>query len=195
MREQDLAAELEYRMRRLGAEKPSFDTIVAGGEHSALPHAQPGKARLDGGLVVVDMGAMLDGYASDMTRMLHVGSPGAKVKRMYRAVWEAQLAAIDAVRPGARTAAIDAAARRVLKGYGLDKAFTHSTGHGLGLEIHEPPRLGRKDKLRLQPGMAITIEPGVYLEGFGGIRIEDTVVVTDRGCEILTPTSKELRVI
>jgi len=195
MREQDLAAELEYRMRRLGAEKPSFDTIVAGGEHSALPHAQPGKARLDGGLVVVDMGAMLDGYASDMTRMLHVGSPGAKVKRMYRAVLEAQLAAIDAVRPGARTAAIDTAARRVLKGYGLDKAFTHSTGHGLGLEIHEPPRLGRKDKLRLQPGMAITIEPGVYLEGFGGIRIEDTVVVTDRGCEILTPTSKELRVI
>src|SRR6185436_1404704 len=126
---------------------PSFDTIVAAGAHSALPHAQPGTAKLVGGLVVIDMGAMLDGYASDMTRMLHVGPPGAKVKRMYRAVLEAQLAAIDAVRPGARTAAIDTAARRVLKGYGLDKAFTHSTGHGLGLEIHEPPRLGRKDKL------------------------------------------------
>lgn len=195
MREQDLAAELEYRMRRLGAEKPSFDTIVAAGAHSALPHAQPGTAKLSGGLVVIDMGAMVDGYASDMTRMLHVGAPGAKVKRMYRAVLEAQLAAIDAVRPGARTAAIDRAARSVLQGYGLDQAFTHSTGHGLGLEIHEPPRLGKKDKLKLRAGMAITIEPGVYLEGFGGIRIEDTVVVTERGCEILTPTSKEMRVI
>ncbi len=195
MRERDLATELEYRMRRLGAEKPSFDTIVAGGERSALPHAQPGGARLEAGLVVIDMGAMQDGYASDMTRMLHVGAPSAKVKRMYRAVLEAQLAAIDAVRPGARTAAIDGAARRVLKGYGLDRAFTHSTGHGLGLEIHEPPRLGRKDKLRLQERMAITIEPGAYLEGFGGVRIEDTVVVNPGGCEILTPTSKELRLI
>ena len=195
MREQDLAAELEHHMRRLGAEKPSFDTIVAGGARSALPHAQPGKTRLDGGLVVVDMGAMVDGYASDMTRMLHVGTPSAKAKRMYRAVLEAQLAAVDAVRPGARTAAVDAAARRVLKGYGLDQAFTHSTGHGLGLEIHEPPRLGKKDKLRLRAGMAITIEPGAYLEGFGGVRIEDTVVVTERGCEILTPTPKDLRVI
>jgi Xaa-Pro aminopeptidase len=195
MRERDLAAELEHRMRRLGAEKPSFDTIVAAGEHSALPHAAPGAARIERGLVVVDMGAMVDGYASDMTRMLHVGAPGTKVKRMYRAVLEAQLAAIDAVRPGVRTVAVDQAARRVLKGYGLDKAFTHSTGHGLGLEIHEPPRLGRKDKLRLRAGMAITIEPGVYVEGFGGIRIEDTVVVTEKGCEILTPTAKELRVI
>jgi Xaa-Pro aminopeptidase len=195
MREQDLAAELEHRMRRLGAEKPSFDTIVAGGAHSALPQAQPGKARLDGGLVVVDMGSMVDGYASDMTRMLHVGTPGTKAKRMYRAVLEAQLAAIDVVRPGARTAGVDAAARKVLKGYGLDQAFTHSTGHGLGLEIHEPPRLGKKDKLRLRAGMAITIEPGVYLEGFGGVRIEDTVVVTEHGCEILTPTPKDLRVV
>ena len=195
MREQDLAAELEYRMRRLGAEKPSFETIVAGGANSALPHAQPGAARLAAGLVVVDMGAMVDGYASDMTRMLHVGTPAPKVKRMYRAVLEAQLAAIDAVRPGARTAAVDGAARRVLKTYGFDQFFTHSTGHGLGLEIHEPPRLGKKDKLRLQSGMAITIEPGVYLGGFGGIRIEDTVVVTNHGVEILTPTPKDLRVL
>jgi len=145
--------------------------------------------------LLVDMGAMQDGYASDMTRMLYVGVPGAKVKRMYRAVLEAQLAAIDAVRAGVRTAAVDTAARRVLKGYGLDKQFTHSTGHGLGLEIHEPPRLGRTDKQRLQAGMAITIEPGVYLEGFGGIRIEDTIVVTEKGCEVLTPTSKDLRVM
>ena len=101
------------------------------------------------------------------------------MKRIYRAVLEAQLAALDAVRAGAATAAVDPAARKVLKGYGLDRAFVHSTGHGLGLEIHEPPRIGRRDKMRLQAGMAITIEPGVYLEGFGGIRIEDTVVVTE----------------
>ena len=117
------------------------------------------------------------------------------MKRTYKAVLEAQLAGIDAVRAGARTAAVDAAARKVLRGYGLDQAFIHSTGHGLGLEIHEPPRLGKRDKGRLKAGMAITIEPGVYMEGFGGIRIEDTVLVTEKGCEILTPTGKELRVI
>ena len=196
MKEQDLAAELEYRMRRLGAEKPSFGTIVAGGERSALPHAQPTAARFENGqLIVVDMGALQEGYCSDMTRMLFLGTPGAKVKRTYKAVLEAQLAGIDAVRAGARTAAVDAAARKVLRGYGLDQAFVHSTGHGLGLEIHEPPRLGQRDKGRLRAGMAITIEPGVYIEGFGGIRIEDTVLVTEKGCEILTPTSKELRLI
>jgi Xaa-Pro aminopeptidase len=196
MRESDLAAELEYRMRRAGAEKPAFDTIVAAGERSALPHAQPTSARLAAGdLVVVDMGAMQQGYASDMTRMLFLGSPGAKVKRMYRAVREAQQASLDAVRPGVTAMHVDREARRVLKTAGLEHVFTHSTGHGLGLEIHEPPRLGRKEKTRLEPGMAITIEPGVYLEGFGGIRIEDTVVVTASGCEILTPTSKDLCVL
>jgi Xaa-Pro aminopeptidase len=196
MKEQDLAADLEYRMRRLGAEKPSFETIVAGGARSALPHAQPTAARFQTGeLIVVDMGALQEGYCSDMTRMLFLGTPSAKVKRTYKAVLEAQLAGIDAVRAGARTAAVDAATRKVLKGYGLDRAFIHSTGHGLGLEIHEPPRLGKRDKGRLKAGMAITIEPGVYIEGFGGIRIEDTVLVTEKGCEILTPTSKELRVL
>jgi Xaa-Pro aminopeptidase len=196
MKEQDLAAELEYRMRRLGAERPSFETIVAGGARSALPHAQPTGARLAvGQLVVVDMGALQGGYCSDMTRMLFLGSPSAKVKRAYRAVLEAQLAAIDAVRPGVSTARVDAVARKVLKTYGLAEAFVHSTGHGLGLEIHEPPRIGKRDKIRLAPGMAITIEPGVYIEGFGGIRIEDTVVVTQTGCEILTPTPKSLRLL
>jgi len=138
---------------------------------------------------------MQEGYASDMTRMLYLGVPAAKVKRTYRAVLEAQLAAIDAVRPGASTARVDGAARKVLQAYGLDRAFIHSTGHGLGLEIHEPPRIGKRDKTKLQAGMAITIEPGVYLEGFGGVRIEDTVVVTPKGCEILTPTNKNLRLI
>ncbi len=196
MRERDLATELEYRMRRLGAEKPSFETIVASGVRSALPHAQPTAARFTpGDLVVVDMGAFQEGYASDMTRMLSMGAPKAKAKRMYRAVLEAQLAAIDAVRPGVTTVSVDRAARRVLAGYGLDHCFIHSTGHGLGLEIHEPPRLGKRDRHRLSPGMAITIEPGAYIEGFGGVRIEDTVMVTERGCEILTPTPKDLLVV
>jgi Xaa-Pro aminopeptidase len=196
IKESDLAAELEYRMRRLGAEKPSFETIVAGGVRSAWPHAQPSAYRLSAGdLAVVDMGAMQDGYASDMTRMLFLGTPGAKVKRVYRAVLEAQLAAIDAVRPGVKASAVDAAARKVLKSYDLDAAFVHSTGHGLGLEIHEPPRIGKRSKAKLHAGMAITIEPGVYLEGFGGIRIEDAVVVTAGGCEVLTPTSKDLKII
>jgi Xaa-Pro aminopeptidase len=196
MTERDLAAEIEYRMRRLGAEKPSFETIVAAGRRSALPHAEPTAARLrHGDLVVVDMGAFCEGYASDMTRMLFLGTPGARVKRVYRAVLEAQLAGIDRVRPGVAAFQVDAAARRVLRAYGYDRAFVHSTGHGLGLEIHEPPRLGKRDKTILQPGMAITIEPGVYLEDFGGIRIEDTVEVTATGCRVLTPTPKELRVI
>jgi len=195
MKESELAADLEYRMRRLGAEKPSFDTIVAGGSRSALPHAQPTAARLQTGeLAIVDMGAFQQGYASDMTRMLFLGKPGTKVKRAYRAVLEAQLAAIDAVRAGVGTARVDAAARRVLAGYGLDHAFVHSTGHGLGLEIHEPPRLGKRDKGKLKAGMAVTIEPGVYIEGWGGIRIEDTIIVTETGCEILTPTPKDLRI-
>src|SRR5579864_5164191 len=146
MKEQDLAAELEYRMRRLGAEKPAFETIVAAGVRSALPHAQPTAARMErGDLVIVDMGAFQEGYASDMTRMLFLGVPPAKVKRLYRAVLEAQLAAIDTVRAGVRTAAVDGTARRVLKKHGLDRLFVHSTGHGLGLEIHEPPRIGRRD--------------------------------------------------
>jgi len=196
MTEQDLAAELEYRMRRLGAEKPSFETIVAGGVRSALPHAQPTAAKIENGdLVIVDMGAFENGYASDMTRMLFLGTPPGRVKRIYRAVLEAQLAGIAAVRAGIKTTSVDGAVRRVLKKHALDRFFVHSTGHGLGLEIHEPPRIGKRDKSRLKAGMAITIEPGVYMEEFGGIRIEDTVVVTETGCRILTPTPKELRTI
>ena len=196
MSERDLAAELEYRMRRLGAEKPAFETIVLSGARAALPHGQPTAAPLGSGLLaLVDMGAFQDGYASDMTRMIFLGSPGAKVRRMYQAVREAQWAAIEAVRPGATAGSVDRAARAALARHGLDRAFVHSTGHGLGLEIHEPPRLGKRERTRLCPGMAITIEPGIYLEGWGGIRIEDTVVVTERGCEILTPTTKELLVL
>jgi Xaa-Pro aminopeptidase len=195
MSEADLAAEIDYQSRRRGAEGPAFDTIVAAGERAALPHARPGKTKIGPGMLLIDMGAFREGYASDMTRMLHVGTAPLKYRRAYKAVLESQLAAIDAVKPGARSAAIDRAARQTLKRHGLDKQFIHSTGHGLGLEIHEPPRLGNKDKTILRPGMAITIEPGVYLEGWGGIRIEDTVLVTETGCEILTPTPKDLRVL
>jgi Xaa-Pro aminopeptidase len=194
MRESDLAAEIEYRMRRLGAEKPAFDTIVAAGSRGALPHARPGNTRIENGqLVLIDMGAMQEGYASDMTRMVHVGPAPKQTRERYGHVLDAQLAAIEAVRAGVPASRVDGAARQSLKAAGLDKAFTHSTGHGLGLEIHEDPRLGKKSKTRLEAGMTITVEPGIYLEGWGGIRIEDTVVVTSTGCEVLTPTPKELR--
>lgn len=195
MTEAELAAEIDYRMRGLGAEKPSFDTIVAAGAHSALPHAHPTKARIESGILLIDMGAFEEGYASDMTRTFFVGSAPKKAIRMYRAVLEAQLAAIDAVRPGVKASKVDGAARRVLKAHGFDKEFMHSTGHGLGLEIHEPPRIGKKEETRLEAGMAITIEPGAYVENVGGIRIEDTIVVTATGHEIFTPTPKDLRVI
>ena len=195
MKESELAAEIDYQNRKLGAEAPAFDTIVAAGERAALPHAQPGAAKILAGILLIDMGAFRDGYASDMTRMVHVGPATPKYKRAYRAVLDAQLAAIDAVRPGVTTNSVDRAARGTLKRHGLEREFVHSTGHGLGLEIHEQPRIGRKDKTKLEAGMAITIEPGVYIEGWGGIRIEDTVLVTPGGCEILTPTSKELREI
>jgi Xaa-Pro aminopeptidase len=195
MKESELAAEIDYQNRKLGAEAPSFDTIVAAGEHSAMPHAHPGAGRISPGMLLIDMGAFRDGYASDMTRMVHVGPGTPKYKRAYSAVLEAQLAAIDAVKPGVTTNSVDRAARATLKRHGLEREFVHSTGHGLGLEIHEIPRIGRKDKTKLEAGMAITIEPGVYIEGWGGIRIEDTVLVTAGGCEILTPTTKELREI
>jgi Xaa-Pro aminopeptidase len=195
MTEAELAAEIEYQMRKLGAEKPSFDTIVASGKRSALPHASPTRAVIDPGVLLIDMGAFENGYASDMTRTFFVGTVSRELRRMYKAVLEAQLAAIDAVRAGVTAHAVDNAARKVLKGHGLDKAFMHSTGHGLGLEIHEPPKLGRKDETRLEPGMAVTVEPGAYVENVGGVRIEDTIVVTANGCEVLTPTPKDLLVI
>jgi Xaa-Pro aminopeptidase len=195
-RENTIAAELEYQMRRLGAEKAAFETIVAVGPRSALPHAQPTARKLTNGeLLLIDMGACQDGYMSDMTRVLFLGNPSQRIRTMYNAVLKAQLAGIDAVRPGVTAAHVDRAARRVLELEGLGKEFIHSTGHGLGLEIHEGPRLGRRDKTKLEAGMAITIEPGAYIRDFGGIRIEDTVLVTKNGCEILTPTSKELRVL
>jgi Xaa-Pro aminopeptidase len=196
MTELDLAAEIEYRMRRLGADGPAFETIVASGARSALPHAHPtAAAAVNDQLLLIDMGAVVAGYASDMTRTFAVGRLVPKAKRIYRAVLESQLAAIDAVKPGIPASSVDRASRSVLRRHGFEKMFIHSTGHGLGLEIHEGPRIGRKEAMRLEAGMAITIEPGVYVEGFGGVRIEDTVVVTETGCQVLTPTKKDLLVL
>ena len=192
MTENELAAEMDYQMRKLGAEGPAFESIVAAGARSALPHARPSTEPLGTNrILLMDTGALRSGYCSDMTRVLHLGTPGRRSRQLYNAVLEAQLAAIDAVRAGVKAGAVDRAARRVLRAHGLDRMFVHSTGHGLGLEIHEPPRLGKKEESRLEAGMAVTIEPGAYIEGFGGVRIEDTVVVTPSGCEVLTPVSRE----
>lgn len=196
MTEVDFAAEIEYRMRLLGADGTAFETIVASGSRTALPHAHPTNHPVQTDqLLLVDVGASVAGYASDMTRTYSLGRLDAKTRRMYKAVLESQLAAIEAVKPGVSCAHVDRTAREILRGYGLDKLFVHSTGHGLGLEIHERPRIGRKERTKLQAGMTITIEPGVYQEGLGGIRIEDTVVVTSRGSEVLTPTGKQLVVL
>ncbi len=191
MKEKDLAAEIDYQMRKMGAEGSAFETIIASGAHSALPHARPRGERIaEGGYLLIDMGACLNGYMSDMTRTFGVGRVSREAVRIYKAVLEAQQAAIEAIRPGKRAEQIHAAAMRVLKGHGLAELFIHSTGHGLGLEIHEAPRLGKGDKTELNSGMTITIEPGVYKPGFGGVRIEDTVLVTENGSEVLTPTPK-----
>lgn len=193
VRELDVAAELDYQMRMAGAENTAFETIVASGVRSALPHARPTDRQVESGeFLLVDMGALRHGYCSDMTRMAFMGPVSKQARLLYKAVLEAQLAAIDVVKAGVPGKKVDGAARDVLKKHGFEKAFVHSTGHGLGLEIHEMPRIAKKDKSKLQAGMAITIEPGAYIEGFGGVRIEDTVLVTETGCEILTPTSKEL---
>ncbi|MEP6960984.1 MAG: Xaa-Pro peptidase family protein [Acidobacteriota bacterium] len=193
VRELDVAAELDFQMRMAGAEKTAFETIVASGPRTALPHAHPTRRKLEKDeLLLIDMGAMLDGYCSDMTRMSFLGKPSKLIRRLYDAVLEAQLAGIAAVQAGVLTSRVDSEAREVLKRHELDQAFVHSTGHGLGLEIHEDPRIAKTSKSKLQAGMVITIEPGAYIEGLGGVRIEDTVLVTEKGCEILTPTPKEL---
>jgi Xaa-Pro aminopeptidase len=192
MTELDLATEIDFQMRKLGAEAPAFESIVAAGPRSALPHARPSAAPLGTNqLLLMDTGAVRSGYCSDMTRVLHLGTPTRRSRQLYGAVLEAQQAATAAVRAGAMAGVPDRAARRVLRSHQLDRAFLHSTGHGLGLEIHEAPRLGKGEETLLEEGMAVTIEPGAYLEGFGGVRIEDTVIVTRNGCEVLTPVSKD----
>ena len=196
--EREVAAAIEMALRRAGFDRMAFDTIVASGPHAALPHHRAGDRRLEGGdLVVLDFGGVLDGYCCDLSRTVSVGPAGSDAARVYAAVREAQQAAIDAVRPGVTASDVDAAARAVLGSHGLGETFGHGTGHGLGLEVHEEPRLGRRrdegpPPERLASGMVFTIEPGAYIAGWGGVRIEDDVLVTDQGCELLTAVTREL---
>ncbi len=190
-REIDVAAHLEFAARMAGAEGMSFETIVASGARSALPHGNATGQRMPRrGFVVLDFGVMLKGYCSDMTRTVHLGRATAAERDAYEAVLEAQFAAIAAVRPGVQCGEVDEAARSVLRRAKLADFFTHSTGHGVGLEIHEGPRIAAQQQQTLKAGMVITIEPGVYLPGRFGARIEDMALVTRSGAEILTPATK-----
>ncbi len=192
VKETEVAGEMEFAARRAGAEEMSFPMIIASGARSALPHGRASAQPIaPGGFVVCDFGVILEGYCSDQTRTVWIGSVPTEARQVYEAVLESQQAAIEAVRPGIAVGAVDEAARKVLRKAGLGRYFTHSTGHGVGLEIHEAPRVAQAQKEILQPGMVITIEPGVYFPGKWGVRIEDMVAVTPNGCEILTPTSKD----
>ena len=192
VRELEIAAEIDFKMRRGGASGPAFESIVAFGKRAALPHARPTSKQLrKNELVVLDLGVILAHYCSDITRTVYVGTAPQRVREWYKAVLEAQTAAIVAVRSGVTCGEVDAAARTTLAGYRLDRYFVHSTGHGLGLEVHEDPRVARGQKARLEPGTVITIEPGVYVPGVGGIRIEDDVAVHEDRSEILTRSPRD----
>jgi Xaa-Pro aminopeptidase len=189
--EREVASGIDAELRRVGFDKPAFDTIVAAGPNSALPHYRSGDRQLAAGdLVILDFGGMLDGYAVDMTRTIVMGGAGSGERRLLEQVAEAQQAAFDAVAAGRAATDIDRAARDVLERHGLGEAFSHGTGHGLGLEVHERPRLAKhRPELPIEPlqaGMVFTLEPGAYLDGWGGVRIEDDVAVTQRGAEWLT---------
>jgi len=189
----EVAAELEHQARIMGAEGMSFETIVASGSRSALPHGRATKSRLPvRGFLTLDFGVILNGYCSDMTRTVYLGAPKTSERDAYHSVLEAQQAAIAAVGAEVKCADVDEAARSVLRKAGLADAFSHSTGHGVGLEIHESPRVGAGQATRLLPGMVITIEPGIYMPGKFGIRIEDMVAVTRNGGQVLTPAPKAL---
>jgi Xaa-Pro aminopeptidase len=191
--EAEVALELEWQMRRLGADGPSFETIVASGPNAAMPHHRAGARRItEGDLVVLDFGALVDGYHSDMTRTVMVGEPSDTQSRMYDVVREAQAAGVATVKAGAEAKAVDDACRSIIRDAGWDEAFLHRTGHGVGLDIHEPPRVARTADGMLADGHVVTVEPGVYLVEHGGVRIEDTVVVTSEGCRTLTRAPKEL---
>jgi Xaa-Pro aminopeptidase len=189
--EREVASDIDALIGEMGFERPAFETIVASGPNGALPHARPGGRRLAAGEgVVLDFGGVYDGYSVDLTRTVELGTPPPEWRRLAAAVAEAQQAAIAAVRPGVPASHVDAAARDVLVRYGLGEAFGHATGHGIGLEVHEEPRIARRlegqvDAL-LEPGMIFTIEPGAYVEGLGGVRLEDDVLVTSTGVDVLT---------
>jgi Xaa-Pro aminopeptidase len=194
--ERDVAIDLEITMRRLGAESGSFPAIVAAGAHGALPHAEPRDREIPRDtFVVVDWGARLDGYASDCTRTFATGEVDPRDRAIYDLVLEAQEAALAAVRPGPTGREVDAVAREIIDAAGHGEHFGHGLGHSLGLDVHEDPRLNKVSETRLEPGMVLTVEPGVYVPGAVGVRIEDLVVVTEGGCEVLTEMEKDLRTV
>ena len=194
--ERELALKLDFEMRRRGAERPSFDPIVAGGPHGALPHARPRDEQVRAGeLVVIDWGAQLDGYCSDCTRTLATGAIGSEAAEVYQLVLDAQRAGLDEVKPGAVGRDVDSVPRAAITAAGHGEDFGHGLGHGVGLEVHEAPRLAQPSESVLAPGNVVTVEPGVYIPGRFGVRIEDLVVVTGDGREILTSVSKELTVV
>jgi Xaa-Pro dipeptidase len=192
-REREIAAKMEYAMKLNGAEKPAFDTIVASGWRSALPHGVASDKRIERGeLVVIDEGALYNHYNSDMTRTIVVGSPNEKQREIYEIVLEAQKKGVEEARPGITAKELDTIVRSIIAEYGYGDCFIHSTGHGVGLEIHEWPGVSQRDETVLKPGMVITVEPGIYIPKFGGVRIEDTIVITENGAERLTKTEREL---
>ena len=192
--EREVALRLEFAMRRRGAAAAAFDLIVVSGPRSALPHGQPGPHPIEAGqFVTLDYGAVVDGYCSDCTRTVVVGRATPRHREVYAVVLEAQRRALAAIRPGVTGAEVDRAARQVIEEAGYGDRFGHATGHGVGLEVHEGPRLSAlAEEERLEPGMVVTVEPGIYIPGWGGVRIEDLVVVTDDGAEVLTRVSKDL---
>lgn len=193
--ERDVAADIDRALLEVGFTKPAFDTIVASGPNSARPHARPGVRRLAGGdLVVLDFGGVLEGYCVDLTRVAAVGRVGPELESLYDAVHAAHRAALDTIRAGVAAVRVDAAARQVLEDKGLGAAFVHGTGHGLGLEVHEAPRVSRLSPPEevLAAGMVCTVEPGAYVPGLGGARLEDDVVVTEMGAELITTTPRDL---
>lgn len=191
--EKQVAADLEHQARRFGATGLSFPPIVAVGPRSALPHARPTEKRIgESDFTLIDWGANAGQYVSDLTRMAVTGKVSAKFKKLYELVLAAQVAAIEAIAPGKKCSEVDKVARDIISKAGHGKRFGHGLGHGTGLEIHEAPRLARNDNTLLKPGMIVTVEPGVYFPGWGGIRIEDDVLVTSSGFEVLTDVPKQL---
>jgi len=193
MTEKQVAADLEYQLRRFGAKGCSFPPIVAVGAQAALPHARPGEQKIGAAdFVLIDWGSCEELYMSDLTRLVVTAKISPKLERIYGVVLQAQLAAIEAIRPGVTCEAVDQVARDIITEAGFGKQFGHGLGHGIGLEIHEGPRLAQKRSTVLQPGMVVTVEPGIYLPKWGGVRIEDDILVTRTGAEVLTSVPKEL---
>ena len=194
--EQDIAAEISYWHKRFGAEGDAFEPIVASGVRGALPHARASAKTIKRGeMVTLDFGCVLHGYCSDLTRTVAIGRPSPRAKKIYQIVLEAQTKAIEMARPGIKASVLDQIARKVISRKGFGKYFSHSLGHGLGIEIHEELRLSAQSKEMLRIGNVVTIEPGIYVPGFGGVRIEDDIVLREDGCEVLTSASKELIII